>query len=92
MVTKKDVLNIAKLSKLLVKESELESLAKDMANIIDFADEINKATTPQDEFDNINGISNALRDDAVCESFDRDSILKNSGGGKNGFFYVKNHK
>lgn len=92
MVNKEDIVNIAKLSRLFVREDELDGLVKDMSNIISFADEINKVGVPDTEFDNINGLSNVLREDIVEESFNRELILKNVNGGKNGFFYVKNHQ
>ncbi len=91
MVTKDDVLKIAKLAKLSVNEEEIESLAEAMQNMIDFADEISKVDTENSNFDNINGLSNVLREDAVEPPFERDLILKNAGGGKNGFFCVKNY-
>lgn len=92
MVTKEDVINVARLSKLFVDENELESLVKDMSDIVNFADEINKAGLTDTKFDNISGLSNVSRDDIVKESFDRELILKNAGGGRNGFFYIKSHK
>lgn len=90
-IRKEDILNIANLSKLFIEEDELDSLAKEMENIINFADEINKAGAIKDNFDNINNLSNVLREDVVYESFDRDLILKNADGGKDGFFYIKNY-
>ena len=38
MVTHEDVLQIARLAKLSIKEEELDALTKDMADIITFAD------------------------------------------------------
>lgn len=92
MVTKEDVIDIAKLSKLFVDENELDNLVEDMAEIINFADEINSADAVNTEFDNINNLSNVLREDTVEESFDRELVLKNANGGRNGFFYIKSHK
>ncbi len=92
MVTKEDVINVARLSKLFVDEDELEGLVKDMSDIVNFADEINKAGLTDTKFDNISNLSNVLRDDTVKESFDRELILKNADGGRNGFFYIKSHK
>ena len=91
MVTKDDVLKIAKLAKLSVNEEEIESLAGAMQNMIDFADEIGKIDIGDSDFDNINGLTNELREDIVEQPFERDLILKNVGGGKKGYFCLKNY-
>lgn len=92
MVTKEDILRIAKLSGLLVKDEELDGLTADMSGIIGFADEISKAGAFDNDFDNINGLSNVFREDLVEPSFSRELILKNADGGKDGFFCIKNFK
>ena len=92
MVTKEDIIKLAKLGKLYLTEEELESAVKDMTNIIGFANEISKVDTGDTEFDNINGLENALREDIVEESFDEELILKNADGGKDGFFYIKKYQ
>lgn len=89
MVTKEEILKIAKLSKLTVSEEELETLTHDMQQIIAFADTINAAVDESDEFDNINNLSNAFREDVVVPSYDRTQILRNVDGGEDGFFPVK---
>ena len=63
-----------------------------MAKIIGFADEISRADVEDDDFDNINGLENVFREDEVENSTDRELILKNANGGKDGVFYVKKYK
>ena len=41
------------------------------------------------EFDNINNLQNAFREDEVVPSYPRDEILKNVDGGEDGFFPVR---
>ena len=89
MVTHEDVLKIAKLSKLSVKEEELEELTKDMIEIIKFADTINNATEEGVEFDNINNLSNVFREDEIKQSYDCQEILKNANDKEDGHFLVK---
>lgn len=90
MVTHEDVLQIAKLAKLSIREEELDSLTKDMSDIIAFADTINNAVGEEDvDFDNINNLSNAFRDDVVRESFPREEILKNAPFQEDGYFLEK---
>ncbi|MDF2677817.1 MAG: gatC [Bacillota bacterium] len=90
MITRDDILKIAKLSKLSIEDEEIEALTKDMAEIIQFADTINTAVEDENmEFDNISNIINAFHEDEVIESFDSDLILKNRDGGEDGYFLVK---
>lgn len=89
MVTRDEVLGIARLAKLSVSEEELDALTAEMANIISFADTINAAGADGEEFDSIGGLTNALREDVVVPSFDRTAILSNVNGGEDGFFPVK---
>ena len=89
MVTHEDVLNIANLAKLYISEEELDALTKEMDNIIAFADTINTATDETSDFDNINNLTNAFREDVVVPSYDREQILKNAENQENGYFVVK---
>lgn len=89
MVTHEDVLQMARLSKLYIKEEELDALTKDMDNIIAFAETISAAQCEQTNFDNINNLSNVLREDVVVPSYDREEILKNAESQDEGYFLVK---
>ena len=89
MVTREEILKIAKLSKLSVTEEELDGLTAAMGEIIAFADTINAAGAAAGEFDNINNMHNAFREDEVVPSYPRDEILKNVDGGEDGFFPVR---
>ena len=89
MVTREDVLQMARLSKLYIKEEELDALTKDMDNIIAFAETISTAQCEQTKFDNINNLTNVLREDVVVPSYDREEILKNAESQDEGYFLVK---
>ena len=89
MVTREDVLQMARLSKLYIKEEELDALTKDMDNIIAFAETISAAQCEQTNFDNINNLSNGLREDDGGPSYDREEILKNAESQDEGYFLVK---
>ena len=89
MVTHEDVLQMARLSKLYIKEEELDALTKDMDNIIAFAETISAAQCEQTNFDNINNLSNVLREDVVVPPYDREEILKNAESQDEGYFLVK---
>lgn len=89
MVTREDVINIARLSKLYIAEEELDEMTKAMDDIIRFADTINTASEEGVEFDNINNLSNAFREDTVVPSYDRDEILSNANDTAEGHFLVR---
>lgn len=90
MITRDDILKIAKLSKLSIEDEEIEALTKDMVEIIQFADTINNAVEDENvEFDDISNIINAFHEDEVMDSFDSDLILKNRDRGEDGYFLVK---
>ncbi len=90
MVTKEEIAKIAILSKLFVAEDEMDKLTEDMAEIISFADTINNASDEGSDFDNINNLSNVLREDEVVPSLDREKILANAKDSDDGCFLVKN--
>ncbi len=90
MVTKEEIMKIAILSKLSVEDDEIDKLTEDMSQIISFADTINNASDEGVEFDNINNLSNAFREDEVVPSYDREKILANAKDSDDGCFLVKN--
>ena len=90
MVTKEEIMKIAILSKLFVADDEIDKLTKDMGEIISFADTINNAADEGTDFDNINNLSNVLREDEVVASYDREKILANAKDSDDGCFMVKN--
>ena len=91
MVTREDVENIALLSKLFVPEDEMDNLTQSMQEIVSFADTINNADVEGVEFDNINNLSNALREDVVKPSMPKEEILKNAPEQAEDHFLVRNH-
>lgn len=89
MVTREDVLQMARLSKLYIKEEELDTLTKDMDAMIAFAETISAVQCEQSNFDHINPLTNVLREDIVISSYDREEILKNAESQDEGYFLVK---
>ena len=89
MISKEEVLKIAKLAKLSVEDDEIDKLTLDMSSIIGYADTIASAEDEIVEFDSINSIENAFNEDIVLKSYDRDEILRNREGGENGYFVIR---
>ena len=89
MVTHEEILKIARLARLSVEPEELDGLTNDMNSIIEFADAVNSVAAADSGFDNINNLSNVLREDEVVPSFDREEILKNAPNQEDGYFLVR---
>lgn len=89
MLSSEEMLNIANLSKLYLNEEEFETASKEMDGIINFVNQINSLQSDAEEISNINGLSNAFREDEIIPSLPRKEILENVDGGKDGFFYLK---
>ncbi|HHV31816.1 MAG: Asp-tRNA(Asn)/Glu-tRNA(Gln) amidotransferase subunit GatC [Ruminococcaceae bacterium] len=89
MVTHEEIRKIARLAKLSISDDELDRLTKDMSEIIGFADTINAVSPDASDFDNINNLSNAFREDTVVPSYDQEEILKNAPNQEDGYFLVK---
>lgn len=88
-VSKEEILHIANLAKLELKESEVEQYLKNLDDILDFADIINKAQT--DDLDitiGANEAKNVFRKDEVKVFEDREALLQNAPEKENNMFKV----
>ena len=78
-VSKEEVLHIANLSKLYVSEEKLEKYTKDLSNVVDLANSLEKVNVEGVEPTNhILDIKNVFRKDEVESSCSREEILKNA--------------
>lgn len=92
MITKQEVMWLAKLAKLNIEADELDKLTKDMDEIVAFASQIDSAVADGDEYKgNVINVEE-LREDEVIESTPQELVLSNSGGGERGFFPLKRRK
>ena len=88
-ISKEEVLHVALLARLKLSDQEAETLAKDMENIIGFADKLNELDT-EGVVPTAHAIpmSNAFREDVVKPSFDRDAMLRNAPSAEDGGYTV----
>ena len=78
-IKKEDIMHIAKLSMLNLSDEEIEKYAKNMQDIVGFANTINELDTDGiEEAAFISEASNVFRKDEVKTSLDRELILKNA--------------
>ncbi len=90
MITKQEVENLAKLSKLRFTDEELERFTSEMTDIIEFANTINQTVEGLDSLPQTTRIVDMddLRADEVAPSFANEDILSNADD-SNGFFVVR---
>ena len=92
MISKKEVLWLAKLAKLNIEADELDKLTEDMGEIVKFAAQINSAVAQGEEYKGIEISLEDLREDEVAECSPQELVLSNVGGGDKGFFPLKRRK
>lgn len=78
-IKKEDIMHIAKLSMLNLSDEEIEKYAKNMQDIVGFANTVNELDTDGIEESAFASTAiNVFRKDEVKESFDRDELFKNA--------------
>ncbi|GGE35537.1 aspartyl/glutamyl-tRNA(Asn/Gln) amidotransferase subunit C [Pullulanibacillus camelliae] len=84
-ITKEQIKHVAHLARLTFTEEEVEAFAKDLGDIIGFAEQLNELDTEGiEETTHVLDITNVLRDDVVRDSLDREEALKNAPAQQNG--------
>lgn len=89
-MNKEELCDIAILSKLEIKEQEVDEILKEMENIISFAQKIDNAKVLDESVEDLSDLENVLREDEVIPSYPQEEILKNAKTKEDGFFYLRN--
>ena len=88
-IDKNQVKKVAKLSRISLDDSKLESLSKDLVSILNFVEQLNKLDTNEIKpLTSIIDKSLDTRDDTVSDGQIKDQILKNSPEKNEDFFIV----
>ena len=88
-ISKEEILHIAKLSSLKIKEEEIEEYRKNLQDILNFANTINSLDTSKIE--ETNGTSsnvNVFREDEVVEFKDTELLMQNAPEKENNMFKI----
>ena len=88
-ISKEEILHIAKLSSLKIKEEEIEEYRKNLQDILNFANTINSLDTSKIEA--TNGTSsnvNVFREDEVVEFKDTELLMQNAPEKENNMFKI----
>ena len=77
-ITTDEVKRIAKLSKLTIKDSELDYYAEEMNKIIDYFDKLSKVDTSNvSEMVHVSDIKNVMREDIPGDCIENKDLLSN---------------
>lgn len=88
-IKREEILHIAKLASLKIKEEEIEEYRKNLQDILNFAKTINSVDT--DKLEETNGASvnvNAFREDEVKDFEDKDKLMQNAPEQENNMFKI----
>ena len=88
-ISKEEILHIAKLASLKIKEEEIEEYRKNLADILNFAKTINSIDT--EGLEETNGATtniNFLREDEVKDFEDKESLMQNAPDQENNMFKI----
>jgi len=84
-----DVKKIARLSRLRVEDTELQSLADDLSGILGWIEQLNEVDVDKVEpMTSAVAMKSPMRKDIVSDGDKRDQILKNAPKKDDGFFVV----
>ena len=77
------------LAKLELNEAQKEAAKKDMGSMLDYIDKLGELDTDGIEpMSHVFDVKNVWREDVVTNGDDRENIIKNAPGEKNGMFEV----
>ena len=88
-VTKQELLHIAKLANLTIKENEIEKYLSNLTDILNFANIVN--TAPVENLKETIGANknyNIFRKDEICEFENKNALLQNAPEQENNMFKI----
>lgn len=89
MISDETIEYVGILAKLELNEAQKEAAKKDMASMLDYIDKLGELDTEGVEpLSHVFPVHNVFREDVVTNGDDRENILKNAPGEKDGMFKV----
>ena len=91
VITDETIDYVGILAKLELSAGEKEQAKKDLAEMLDYIDQLGELeTTGVEPMSHVFPVNNVFREDVVTNGDDRDNILKNAPEEKDGMFVVPN--
>ena len=89
MVSKEEILHIAKLADIKIRENEVDEYAKNLQDILNFAQILNSVNTENvEESIGTIGNCNVFRKDEIKQFEDMEALLQNAPEEENGMFKI----
>ncbi len=90
MLTKEEVIKIAKLARIELTEKEVEKFQKELSTVLAYVEELKQVNTEGlEEVSQVTGLVNVQREDKAIETDCREEILAQAPEIKDGYFKVK---
>jgi len=90
MLTREEVLKIAKLARIALTEEEVERFRTQLSTVLDYVEELKQVNVEGlEEVSQVTGLVNVQREDKPVDSDIRQDIFKNAPEMKDGFYKVK---
>lgn len=89
VITENDILRMATLSKLEIKEEEMALYKKEMEAMLQFAEKIEADISGEEDYVSVYEDFKDLRADKVKPSFERDDIIRNAPEKCDGFIKLR---
>ena len=90
MLTQEEVIKIAGLARIELKDGEVEKFRKEVSTVLDYVEELKKVDTEGlEEVSQVTGLVNVQRDDKPVVGENRDEILSQAPEIKDGYYKVK---
>lgn len=89
MVTKEDILKMSKLAKITISDIKICEFTDEINDILAFVDMIYEEDNENEEFCELNGLQNCLRQDKVKMSMTNDQALSGTSYKNEGYFVVR---
>ena len=88
-ISKEEIVHMAKLGSLNLSEAEIEGYAKDITEILDFANMVNSVNTDEvNETIGANENYNVFRKDEIVQTVDKAALLQNAPSKDDGMFRI----
>lgn len=88
-ISKQEIVHMAKLGSLNLSEAEIEGYAKDISEILDFANMVNSVNTDEvNETIGANENYNVFRKDEIIQTVNKEALLQNAPSKDDGMFRI----
>lgn len=90
MLTPEEIIKIAGLARIELRDGEVEKFQKDLSAVLDYVEELKQVDTDGLEIvASVTGLENVQREDVPIQTEARDEILHNAPETKDGYYKVK---